>query len=127
MRLSSWLWDSERTATGDWGLRDLRLLTWNLRLPGRGLPRGRHGGRLGAVMLDSCGACQLPLRDSPRTDEVGTHHRVMPCVAAHGHGRRQLVELPARCLVAARYTAQRHSVLIEMQQRIVAVQTAEDL
>ena len=65
---------------------------------------------------EQCAACRGSLRDPARTDELRTHNGVAARITPHRHGRRRFVELPARRLVAARDAAQRHPLILEMQQ-----------
>jgi hypothetical protein len=65
--------------------------------------------------------------DAARTDELGPRDCEAPGVAANRHGGRCLIQRPAWCFMAARDAAKRHPLLLEVQHRVVPVQTAEGL
>jgi hypothetical protein len=67
------------------------------------------------------------LRNSACCDEVRPLDRKTPRIAANGYGRRHFIERPPRRFVTARHTSKRHPFLLEVQHRVVPVNTAEPL
>src|SRR3954469_150770 len=83
--------------------------------------------RCRATALGADSGRPVLLRDSPLTDELRTRQDVAPCVADDADGWRGLGELPARCLVTAGDALQKHAILLELQQRVMAVDATEHL
>jgi hypothetical protein len=72
-------------------------------------------------------ACRVPLCDSTDIGRLWTHQLVTWSVASNAHLRRRLGQGPARRLVAAGDAPQEQSIMPELQQHVVPVQTAEPL
>src|SRR5712692_6522341 len=65
--------------------------------------------------------------DAARTDEVGPRGNFATGVSASRDCWRYLIQIPARCFVSARRTAQRDPLMLEVQQRVVPMKAAEHL
>jgi hypothetical protein len=67
------------------------------------------------------------LRDAPLAYEIWRRNRMAVRITPKSNCRRGFVELPAGRFVPAGDTFEEHPIVLEVQQRIVAVQSTEHL